>query len=360
MRLIGVDGDVGPETIGAIRDFQKQNFGWADGRVDVGGRSFQRLVEIHNEPELVSPKTYVRGHKGRYKVTVGVDGRIIARPGDWLSKYSAAIYGDYFHIYDFGRMENGKLHLLRNPNLIRTGEVLYHIPTWRAHLGDKAGPTPRPPSMDDAKKKQISQEAVKKDFQLKGDYGVKVADAIGDALGYGAPFVEAFSFFIVALEGLATALALAAIPFQIYQMIRDFTNVSDTDLKLYGMRGAAYATTAWAFGESIPDRSPEIRRNHLDQPATPEKMQRLDEAWATAASAAVNAQEQFAKERLGPGVPADQKKIAWQAALRALGDEDKGKLSVELMKQLGEKVLKDARPQVKRIWETGFDTRYPG
>src|ERR1044072_142092 len=102
---IAVDGDVGPETIGAISDFQRKSFGAADGRVDVGGRSFRHLGTIYSEPVLVSPKTYVRGWRGRYKVTVGQDGRIFGRYGEWLSKYSAAIYGDYIHVYDFGRID---------------------------------------------------------------------------------------------------------------------------------------------------------------------------------------------------------------------------------------------------------------
>jgi predicted chitinase len=40
-----VDGLIGPKTIGAIKDFQQTTFGWADGRVDVGGKTWGALAE---------------------------------------------------------------------------------------------------------------------------------------------------------------------------------------------------------------------------------------------------------------------------------------------------------------------------
>ena len=361
---IGSDGDVGPETIGAIRDFQIKGFGAADGRVDVDvdvdGRSFRRLVEIYSEPVLASPRNYVRGRHGRYKVLVGVDGRVFARNGDWLSKYSAAINGDYIHVYDFGRMIYGQLHLLRNVNLIRAGEVLYHIPTWRAYMqGKSAVPPPIPPPLDAIQKKRITEDALNGGFNIKWNVGIKIADLVGDIL-QGSEFVlEIIYYLFPILEGLAEANAIIILPFETYGLVRDFCNASDTDLRMYGMGAAAYSTTAWAFGERIPEGSPEIRRNHQAQPATPEQMRPLDDAWRTAAHAAVSAQKKFAREYLGPTVRPEQKEAAWQATLRAVGDGNKGKLSVELMKKLGEETLIDSIPQTKRVWELGYNTPYP-
>lgn len=40
---VAVDGLSGPETVGAITRFQKQNFGWGDGRVDPNGQTLARL-----------------------------------------------------------------------------------------------------------------------------------------------------------------------------------------------------------------------------------------------------------------------------------------------------------------------------
>src|SRR5262245_4013809 len=41
-----VDGLIGPKTIGAIRRFQKAQFGWFDGRVDPGGPTIVRLQKF--------------------------------------------------------------------------------------------------------------------------------------------------------------------------------------------------------------------------------------------------------------------------------------------------------------------------
>src|SRR3712207_6626098 len=42
---IQLDGHIGPETIGAIKAFQKDQFGWPnpDGRVDIAGNTLKHL-----------------------------------------------------------------------------------------------------------------------------------------------------------------------------------------------------------------------------------------------------------------------------------------------------------------------------
>jgi peptidoglycan hydrolase-like protein with peptidoglycan-binding domain len=48
---IAEDGQVGPETIGAIREFQQRKTGWVDGRVDPDGRAHRALQE-HARPYI--------------------------------------------------------------------------------------------------------------------------------------------------------------------------------------------------------------------------------------------------------------------------------------------------------------------
>jgi hypothetical protein len=72
---------------------------------------------------LTLPKTF-RG--GSYDVTINGDRSINVRPGDWLSKYSMAIYGDFSHIGKFKKKLGGQYREIDNPNLIRAGEILYH------------------------------------------------------------------------------------------------------------------------------------------------------------------------------------------------------------------------------------------
>jgi hypothetical protein len=63
---------------------------------------------------------------GGHEVTVNSDRSIKVRQGDWLSKYSMAIYGDFDHMDQFSRMVNGDWTRIDNRDLIETGETLYH------------------------------------------------------------------------------------------------------------------------------------------------------------------------------------------------------------------------------------------
>lgn len=54
---LAVDGFIGPLTIRAITYFQNKNFGWGDGRVDVGGQTIGRLNDFADG--LSDPKSPV-------------------------------------------------------------------------------------------------------------------------------------------------------------------------------------------------------------------------------------------------------------------------------------------------------------
>jgi len=78
----------------------------------------------------VLPRTF---SGNSFQVTVNADRSIIVRPGDWLSKYTMAIWGDTSkpHIEAFKRKIKGVMSRIDNPNLIRAGETLYvtsHLP----------------------------------------------------------------------------------------------------------------------------------------------------------------------------------------------------------------------------------------
>lgn len=70
------------------------------------------------------PRTY---SQGGYDVTIHADRSIGVRPGDWLSKYSMAIYGNFGHIDEFWRQDDeGLFYEIDNKDLIDSGETLYH------------------------------------------------------------------------------------------------------------------------------------------------------------------------------------------------------------------------------------------
>jgi hypothetical protein len=72
------------------------------------------------------PHTFPDPGYAGFKVTVSDDRSIKVRQGDWLSKYSMAIYGDFDHIDKFWR-KNGSVYVkVTDKDLIKTGEILYH------------------------------------------------------------------------------------------------------------------------------------------------------------------------------------------------------------------------------------------
>jgi len=76
-----------------------------------------------NQETIALPHTF---HRSGYEVTVNADRSIKVRQDDWLSKYSMAIYGDFDHIDKFWRKEGALWEEIKNKDLIKTGEILYH------------------------------------------------------------------------------------------------------------------------------------------------------------------------------------------------------------------------------------------
>src|SRR5262245_5768201 len=79
----------------------------------------------------------IRYRIGTFYVDVGPDGRIMVNHDDWLSKYTMAIDGTINVAGKFARLQDGKQIEIENDNLIRTGEILLHLPTaYRSTLDD--------------------------------------------------------------------------------------------------------------------------------------------------------------------------------------------------------------------------------
>jgi hypothetical protein len=63
---VAVDGLIGPETINAISSFQFKNFGWRDGRVDVAGKTLNRLNDYAAAiSDPTSPASAIMSGSGR-------------------------------------------------------------------------------------------------------------------------------------------------------------------------------------------------------------------------------------------------------------------------------------------------------
>lgn len=72
------------------------------------------------------PHTFPDPGYAGFKVTVNADRSIKVRQGDWLSKYSMAIYGDFDHVDKFRKKDGSVYVKVTDKDLIKTGEILYH------------------------------------------------------------------------------------------------------------------------------------------------------------------------------------------------------------------------------------------
>jgi hypothetical protein len=72
------------------------------------------------------PHTFPDPGYAGFKVTINADRSIKVRQGDWLSKYSMAIYGDFDHVDKFRKKDGSVYVKVTDKDLIKTGEILYH------------------------------------------------------------------------------------------------------------------------------------------------------------------------------------------------------------------------------------------
>jgi hypothetical protein len=86
------------------------------------------------------PHTFPDTSYAGFKVTINADRSIKVRQGDWLSKYSMAIYGDFDHVDKFRKKDGSVYVKVTDKDLIKTGEILYHPdPLPGETPGDDAG-----------------------------------------------------------------------------------------------------------------------------------------------------------------------------------------------------------------------------
>jgi hypothetical protein len=78
------------------------------------------------------PKVY---RHGSHSITLAADGAIKVKQGDTISLYSACLYGDGMMGWEeFGRLVGTTLKKLDDPNKIKAGETVYHMPTFFASI----------------------------------------------------------------------------------------------------------------------------------------------------------------------------------------------------------------------------------
>ena len=190
------------------------------------------------------------------------DGAIYVKHGDWLSKYSAAMYNGFTHVHKFGRMDkNGLLRPIHNMNLIFAEETVYHIPTYRKTHPMRMGAieiTVSPLTAE--QKKKVVLDRLKHDYDLQGerlewlDHAAHIAHGRDTAVE-----IPEVASLIAEGTAAATALQLVAAVLTPIMIGIAILNVADTDKRLAGMQAISYTLTAWAFGDPIPPFPPVVK-----------------------------------------------------------------------------------------------------
>jgi len=302
---------------------------------------------------------------GRYRVQVAPDGAIQVRHGDCLSNYSAAIYNNPWTINVFRRRaKSGKLIPIPNPNVIFTGETLYHTPTFLGSDADKIKVDERIDwekiPVSELEKKKLVIAKFKREIKIKGWSGwPEDMDASFSAhtLTEILEMVEAFD----ALPELVSAMLLPAsfLTFTIHGTY-DIVKSWHRGLDLIGWRAAPYGTTAWAFDDPLPPppawcqtTSPAVIQAGLKSAdgsvrSAAQAIQfndvRYQQAWKDACQEAANTQDKKVADL-------KIKKKDYQQMVRLIGGLDRNRLLKMMLQRTEDEYLKNDPNGRKLLWE---------
>jgi hypothetical protein len=298
---------------------------------------------------------------GTFSVTIESDGAIHVMPGDWLSKYSAAMYGNFAHIKEFARMDrSGKLMPIENVNRINAGETLYHVPTCRkSHpriqmdpilvVGNVASDdAPSEEELTEEQKKLLA-DALKAKYELAGETGEWLVEVSHIVHGVdGAATIAEVAGLIAEGTALATGTGLLAVTAGLLVSIGagiSCLNAYETDLRITGVRGICYGLTAWAFDHPKPRCPQQLKDAAFERSRVP----LVERAWATAVDGAFRNQDaEVVKRKVS--------KQSFQALWKALGH---GR-PTELVRRLQESRAEELSYQDARTLVVGWNPdKYP-
>ena len=306
-------------------------------------------LSTHRGPhgDILVTKTYTNFE---YSVTMRTDGAIEVKHGDWLSKYSSAMYNDFKHIHEFARVDKkGNLKKIHAVNHIFAGETIYHLPTYNElhpMRMDAIDITASP--LSDEQEEKIIRDTLKDDYGLQGErleWLVEIAHRYHEAetIGVEIPHMIAESAEWITEEtaigatigSVVTGIGLVGAALTCVMIGIEILNANDTDKKLAGMQAICYAVPAWAFGDPIPGFPSSLRRNFMSG-IGPGKygLDRVIPAWNDACDNVVRNMEKKVRDR-------GRSKESYQNFWQAIGQFDRKTLIRRLMDSRAEEINHD-------------------
>ncbi len=315
-------------------------------------------LSTHRSPNggIVITKTY---SNFLYRVTMRTDGAIEVKHGDWLSKYSAAMYNDFTRVHEFARMDkDGNLKKIHSVNHIFAGETIYHLPTFNQAHPMRLDPVEITASpLSDEQEEKIMVDTLKEDYDLQGErlewleeiahwsHGIETTAEVGEIVAEAAGWIVEETALAVGVGAAVTALQMVSAALTPIAIGIAVLNAIDTDKRVTGMQAIGYALTAWAFDDPIPGFPASLRRNYMAGigPGT-YGIQRVEPAWQDAADATVRNLEEKVRKR-------NRSKESYQLFWRAIGKGDRK----ELVRRLMEARAKEISSDVERMSFQGLN-----
>lgn len=289
--------------------------------------------------EILITKTY---SNFLYTVTMKTDGAINVKHGDWLSKYSAAMYNDFTHIHEFARMDKGgKLKKIHRVDHIFAGETIYHIPTYnQLHPMRMDEVTIMASPLSDEQEEKLMAETLADDYDLQGErlewleHAAHISKG-AEELGEVAEWITEETAKGATVAAVSSWLGLVSCVLEPIEIGIAILDALETEAKIAGMQAIAYAITAWAFDDPMPGYPASLKPNWRGAGTGMAGLERAEQGWKDACEATVrNLEERVRKS--------GRSKVSYQVLWRSIGDDDRKQLARRLMdaraKEIGSSV----------------------
>ena len=295
---------------------------------------------------------------GGYQVYVASDGAIEVKPGDSLSKYSMAMYGDFEHIHEFVRSVR-PLQNIDDVDYIQAGWTIYHLPTATVESGNGQ---PATPISESAIREEV-ERTLRDDYGFHGDLLTQTTDFISNRLfenrilsGIGSIGVipaEVAGILgpVVALE-LATLFGVVAAILAPIAGVLAFWKNRSFNIRQNGVRGVAYGMVAWHFEDPKPELPQKIRFNLRQSGVGDDEIQQSIDSFA------MGVNQTFDALNINP--PPHGRTIEQQKSfIRTTCGQNRKRLGTIIMEELAKREFSYQVERQNFLWAMGVEPYEP-
>lgn len=213
-----------------------------------------------------------------FTVTIAPDGSIAVKAGDTLGGYSMAIWGNFDHLHDYSRKQNGVLVPVKNINLIYAGEILWHeLSLPKVAPPEVVAPTPEP-SLPKKPDGTYDVHRILEKYNLPADHYLPVSNMLNNGAQGTRAFFTLLTMFEVSIPVLSPVMAFAGPVIAVAGSVFALWKARNYGLMQVGFRASVYAMVAWAHGDSHPELPNAIKRS-LVESGRPEEVTRYRDVW---------------------------------------------------------------------------------